>query len=170
MTLPLEIDAVVVFNSEGQVEQYDGTFRYFQFLLDTLIQTATTKLGFNSTTETLDFLTQLLAEGICQTEVTYCNGTNEQYSDYSSCVEYLTTGVRFGQGYELGRNTLLCRSLHSAMVPLRPAVHCSHIGPTGGGYCTDDLTYEAVVTQPYFTNQPMIPYGYASKNETIAAQ
>lgn len=50
-----------------------------------------------------------------------------------------------------------------------PSVHCPHIGPSGGGYCTDDLTYEGVVTQPYFTNQPMVPYGYANANPSIAA-
>jgi len=37
-------------------------------------------------------------------------------------------------------------------------------------YCTDDLTYVGVVTEPYYTIQPMVPYGYANSNATIAAQ
>ena len=44
--------------------------------------------------------------------------------------------------------------VHQNMVPFRPAVHCPHIGPTGGGYCDDDKTYDQTVTQDYFTNYP----------------
>lgn len=54
------------------------------------------------------------------------------------------------------------------MVPLRPSVHCPHVGPTGGGYCDDNRQYAAVVTEPLFKHQPFIPYGYQNKNKTIA--
>lgn len=57
---------------------------------------------------------------------------------------------------ETGRNTLLCRMVHQNMVPFRPAVHCPHIGPTGGGYCDDDKTYAQTVLQDYFTNYPFV--------------
>lgn len=49
--------------------------------------------------------------------------------------------------------------IHQGMVPLRPDVHCPHIGLTGGGMCTDDRTYVGNVLEPYFTNAPFIPYG-----------
>lgn len=137
LVLPVEIDGVNVYNAQGQLEEYDATFRWFQYLLDTLVATVTPELGFNSTTQTIEYFTQALAESICVTEVTYCNGTNQQYANYSACYEFLTTQVRFGQAYELGMNTLLCRMIHENMVPYRPSVHCPHIGPTGGGYCTD---------------------------------
>ena len=128
-------------------------------------------------------LTAGLAQSICTTSQTYCTGPNQQYSSASECLDYLTQNVRFGQAYELGmstdneslktnsqreyadyliagRNTLLCRSVHQNMVPLRPEVHCPHIGKTGGGYCTDDTTYLDTVMQDYFSNSPYIPYGY----------
>lgn len=34
-------------------------------------------------------------------------------------------------------NTVACRFVHSAMLPLAPSVHCPHIGPSGGGACVD---------------------------------
>jgi hypothetical protein len=37
--------------------------------------------------------------------------------------------IPFGQPYQLGQNTSNCRNIHQNMVPLRPAVHCPHIGP-----------------------------------------
>ncbi len=44
--------------------------------------------------------------------------------------------------------------VHQNMVAIRPAVHCPHIGPTGGGYCNDDKTYDQTVLETYFTNFP----------------
>ena len=32
-------------------------------------------------------------------------------------------------------DNLVCRHLHVPMLPLRPSVHCPHIGPTGGDMC-----------------------------------
>lgn len=51
-----------------------------------------------------------------------------------------------------GRNTVLCRMVHQNMVPLRPAVHCPHIGPSGGGYCVDTPSYAETVGANYFSN------------------
>lgn len=51
-----------------------------------------------------------------------------------------------------GRNTVLCRMVHQNMVPLRPAVHCPHIGPSGGGYCVDMPSYAETVGANYFSN------------------
>lgn len=168
ITLPVEIDTWNVFNADGQVLEYDATFRWFEYLLDTLYAAAMPVLGFESTTQVIEFFTIVLSKSICQTHQTYCNGTNQQYADYSACYNFLTTKVRFGKAYELGMNTILCRMIHENMVPLRPSLHCFHIGPAGGGYCTDDMTYRAVVNQLYFTNQPMVPYGYTN-DEAIAA-
>lgn len=44
--------------------------------------------------------------------------------------------------------------VHQNMVPMRPEVHCPHIGPTGGGFCDDKETYAQTVTEKYFTNYP----------------
>lgn len=95
-------------------------------------------------------------KSICQTHEKHCTGANQQYDDTASCVKFLTEGVRFGQDYELGQDTLLCRSVHQQMVQYRPEVHCPHIGPTGGGMCVDDQTYEGKVREDYFTHIPFV--------------
>ena len=132
-------------------------------------------------------LTVGLARSICNTAQTYCKGPNQQYDSADECFNYLSQKVRFGQAYELGtltrievsrsesqgkhanslivgRDTLLCRSVHQNMVQFRPEVHCPHIGKTGGGYCADDTTYLDTVTQNYFTNSPYTPYGYKGRD------
>ena len=114
-------------------------------MIDTLLTVAAANLGANSTADAQQKITYPLAESICAIEAQYCNGTLSQYNSSMACMDFLTTQVRFGKPYELGRNTLLCRMVHQNMVAYRPEVHCSHIGPTGGGYCIDDLTYDSVV-------------------------
>jgi hypothetical protein len=114
-------------------------------------------LNVSTLTQVVQILTGVLSEEICETAQTYCNGTNTQYSSLTSCYQYLTQEVRFGEAYEFGRNTLVCGMVHQNMVPFRPSVHCPHIGPTGGGYCTDDMTYMSTVDQTYF-NTSWIPY------------
>ena len=51
--------------------------------------------------------------------------------------------------------------VHQAMVPWRPEVHCPHIGPGGGGYCSDDLTYVGtVMDEELFVDAPFVPFGF----------
>lgn len=47
------------------------------------------------------------------------------------------------------------------MVPLRPDVHCAHIGPSGGGMCVDDRTYVGNLEENYFVNSPFLAPGLA---------
>jgi hypothetical protein len=97
-------------------------------------------IRFNTT------LKSILVQRICDTAENHCtNSGNAQYDSKSQCIEFLSQNVRLGASYEFGMNTILCRSLHQLMVPLRPNVHCSHIGPTGGDMCADDMKYEKVV-------------------------
>ncbi|KAH7119550.1 hypothetical protein B0J11DRAFT_491417 [Dendryphion nanum] len=104
--------------------------------------------------QVVEHVTETLADSICWTHQNYCIGKNQQYPNSEACKNFLTQAVRFGKAHELGQNTLLCRSVHEQMVQWRPAVHCSHIGPSGGGMCTDDQTYVNVVTQNHFTSLP----------------
>ncbi|KUJ14844.1 uncharacterized protein LY89DRAFT_686477 [Mollisia scopiformis] len=154
--LPVEIDGWFTWNEAGQVTQYDVTFKYWEWLLDTVVTAAAQLLNTTTAAATQTALTEGLAQSICATSTQYCNGTNLQYANSTQCYEYLTEEVRFGEAYELGRNTLLCRMVHQNMVPFRPEVHCPHIGPTGGGYCTDDTTYVGTVENNYF-NLPFMP-------------
>jgi hypothetical protein len=157
--VPVTIDTFIAWNAEGQIWQYDATFRWFGFLLDTLIATAGSSINATTSDQAKAFVASTLAFSICQTHQTYCNGTNQQYSNSAKCFYFLTQSIRFGQPHELGGNTLLCRSVHEQMVQYRPSVHCPHIGPSGGGMCVDDQTYAEKVLQKYFTNTPFIPLG-----------
>ena len=145
LSLPVVVFIWSAFNAAGEVAQYDATFRRFEWQIDTITAVAATKQGASSPAEAQQRLTGSLAESICATAARYCNGTNVQYNSTATCTDFLTNQIRFGKPYELGRNTLLCRVVHQNMVGYRPDIHCSHIGPTGGGYCVDDLTYEGVV-------------------------
>ncbi|KAL8635824.1 MAG: hypothetical protein Q9228_006722 [Teloschistes exilis] len=159
LVIPVEIGTWNTYNAQGQITQYDASFKYWQWAFDYLLQAAAKKFATNSTQATVGLLTQALGNSICGTAQTYCNGTNVQYQSKEECMGFLTKQVRFGEAYELGRNTLLCRMVHQNMVPFRPEVHCPHIGKTGGGYCNDDMTYVETVSEDYFTNAPYIPYG-----------
>jgi hypothetical protein len=138
---PIEIDSWTVFNAQGQVQYYDITFRWFSYLYDTLFKIIGSKINAKTENDTITWLQTQLAQGICQVHDQYCNGTNQQYSGYGDCANYLETQVRFGKAYELGTNTVLCRMVHMNMVPLNPDLHCPHIGPMGGDMCKDDVNY-----------------------------
>ena len=154
-------------------------------MVDILLGLAMEKLslaeGKNLTiAETVTYVQTKLAISICSVAQEYCVGpVLQQYQNATSCYDYLTTVTRFGEAYELGtyptgfypveptltrvtgRNTLLCRMVHQNMVPLRPAVHCPHIGPSGGGYCVDTPSYADTVGASYFSNFPFA-YGNGS--------
>ncbi|KAL9596661.1 MAG: hypothetical protein Q9219_005656 [cf. Caloplaca sp. 3 TL-2023] len=163
LVVPIIIDSWATYNARGQISQYDATFKYWQWTVDYLFQAAGQKFGTNSTQATVAVLAQAIAKSICQTATKSCAGRNKQYQNNEECMAYLTGKVRFGAAYELGRDTLLCRMVHQNMVPLRPEVHCSHIGKTGGGYCVDDKDYRQTVLDDHFTRAPWVPFGYGAK-------
>ncbi|KAL8936128.1 MAG: hypothetical protein Q9216_005095 [Gyalolechia sp. 2 TL-2023] len=162
LMVPVEIDAWNTFNGLGQISQYDATFKHWQWTVDYLLQAAGKKFGTATKQATITLLQEAIAKSICQTSMTNCQGTSAQYQSSEQCFAYLTKEIRFGEAYELGKNTLLCRMVHQNMVPFRPEVHCPHIGPTGGESCIDDKDYEMTVMENYFTNSPYIPFGYKS--------
>ncbi|CAF4752312.1 unnamed protein product [Rotaria sp. Silwood2] len=74
---------------------------------------------------------------ICEVTQTFCNGTLQQYSSVNDCIQYLTTQVPFGSLDRGDQGNVACRTIHALFVPLLPFVHCPHVGPYGGGACTD---------------------------------
>ncbi|KAF6219666.1 hypothetical protein HO133_004135 [Letharia lupina] len=168
MTVPIVIQTWNVYNPAGEISMYDASFTgWWQWLFDFLLGTATQQLsaveGKNVTlADTVSYIQNKLAISICSTAQQYCVGPAlQQYQNTTQCYTYLTQQTRFGEAYELGRNTLLCRMVHQNMVPFRPAVHCPHIGPSGGGYCVDTPSYAATVGATYFSNYAFA-YGNAS--------
>lgn len=154
--VPITIDTFITWDEDGRITQYDATFKWFDYMLQSFLGYAGKKLGTSSAAETVALLTATLSKSICQIHDKHCTGANQQYDDNAACVDFLTNKTRFGQGYELGLNTLLCRSVHQQMVQYRPDVHCPHIGPSGGGMCVDDESYEDKVLEDYFKLMPFV--------------
>lgn len=167
-TLPIQIQTWNVYNSAGQISMYDASFTgWWQWAVKILVQAAQQQLSVVeaknvSLAETTSYIQSKLATSICSTAEQYCVGPSlVQYQSTSQCYDFLTQQTRFGEAYELGRNTVLCRMVHQNMVPFRPAVHCPHIGPSGGGYCDDTPSYADTVGASYFSNYPFA-YGNGS--------
>ena len=123
LVIPVEIDTWIAWNGNGEIEQYDVTFKYWSWLMDYVITTIAPRIGANSSAQAIQILTGALANSICSTEEQFCTGENKQYDSKDACMAFLTQNVRFGQPFEMGQNTIGCRSIHQNMVPYRPAVH-----------------------------------------------
>ncbi|KAG9529156.1 hypothetical protein KCU93_g3649, partial [Aureobasidium melanogenum] len=160
-TIPQELDFWVTFNEKGEISQYDGNFRYLEWQLNSTISSISTHLNLSSSIDITSLLHQKLSQSICTTATTFCNGTNLQYANQTACEDYLLNKTRFGEGWEWGMDTVSCRMIHQNMVPLRPEVHCPHIGPSGGGMCADDRTYVGNLEENYFVNSPFLAPGLA---------
>lgn len=104
--VPIQIDSWNTYNAQGQISQYDATFKWWQWTVDYVIGEAMPKLNASTPTAAVEKLTAGLAKSICTTAQTYCNGTNQQYKSAGECYDYLTKKVRFGQSYELGTSSL----------------------------------------------------------------
>jgi hypothetical protein len=152
LSLPVVIDTWLTWNDRDEITQYDVVFRWFGYLLQTLLSS-----GSGTTEQNMAGAVHGMADSICESHTRYCNGTNAQYESREACYRFLTEGIRVGQSYELGMNTLLCRNVHEVMLKFRPDVHCSHVGPGGGGMCDDTIDYRTKAGEQYFTNSPWVP-------------
>lgn len=151
ISLPVVINTWMTWNSARQMTQYDVVFKWFGNLLQTLVLS----LG-GSAEEASKKTVDKIATSVCNSHARFCNGTNLQYKSWDNCYSFLTKDIRVGQSFELGMNTLMCRSVHELMVRYRPNVHCSHIGPTGGGECDDSVTYIEKATEALNANSPWL--------------
>lgn len=89
----------------------------------------------------------MLINQTCTREVSNCVGANQQYENYSACVDHILT-LPFGGPLLNTWNSGTCRWWHSFLTFLRPDFHCPHVGPTGGGVCVD-FTLASLYT-PFF--------------------
>ncbi|KAJ8107977.1 hypothetical protein OPT61_g8495 [Boeremia exigua] len=154
VSLPVVVNTWMTWNSARQMTQYDVMFKWFGNLFQTLVLS----LG-GSAEEASRRTVERIATSICNSHARYCNGTNAQYGSWEACYDFLTEKIRVGLSFELGKDTLMCRSVHELMVRYRPEVHCSHIGPTGGGECDDNITYVEQVEERLDANSPWIAPG-----------
>lgn len=144
-THPIKVDIRMKMNQLGQVLAYEAIFNRFDWIFNqTLNEYAMILAGEReATVKGLQLVKDKTINSICHKAQSYCHGDNKQYESIDECVDYLSN-VRFGFGYEGGMNTIWCRSIHQSMVQFNPTMHCPHIGPSGGSFCTDaDRDYEA---------------------------
>jgi hypothetical protein len=78
-------------------------------------------------------------KAICSVAVNYCDGSNLQYNSFKDCSDFLST-LKEGSWNRVNSNTVVCRQYHAWLATVDPSMHCSHIGPSGGGKCID-FTY-----------------------------
>lgn len=152
ISLPVVVNTWMTWNSAREITQYDVVFKWFGNLFQALV------LSLGGTPEEANKkLVNKISTSVCHTHERYCTGTNKQFDSTVECYRFMTEKIRPGQSFELGMNTLMCRSVHELMVKDRPEVHCSHIGPTGGGQCDDTMDYMTRAEEEFYTNSPWIP-------------
>lgn len=76
---------------------------------------------------------------ICNKTVTLCTGDSTQYANMTACMGILSKVPIIRANGDLQSNCLLCRAVHSILLSYDPKLHCPHVGPTGGGACSDKL-------------------------------
>jgi hypothetical protein len=69
-----------------------------------------------------------------------------QYANMTACMGILSKVPIIRANGDLQSNCLLCRAVHSILLSYDPDLHCPHVGPTGGGACSDKL-YGRYTTQ-----------------------
>ncbi|KAH8666482.1 hypothetical protein BX600DRAFT_539611 [Xylariales sp. PMI_506] len=150
---PGTLQAYFNYDAQGRVYQYDAIFKWLDWQFSMALAAAGEVLGSSNATQIEADVAAALAENICAAEAKYCTGALQQYNNTTECMGFLTGEIPFGEAWQLGMDTLACRDLHVNMVPFRPDVHCVHIGPTGGGYCTNDRVYSDFVAASFFTDE-----------------
>jgi len=84
-----------------------------------------------------------VAPGLCPNE----------YTGFEDCISFLDS-IPVGNMALLNSNSVVCRYLHLLLALVNPAVHCPHVGKTGGGKCIDFSNEEYI--QKLFAYTPII--------------
>ncbi|CAC9889094.1 unnamed protein product, partial [Aureobasidium pullulans] len=88
---------------------FTSNFRYLQWQLTSTIASIAKAQNLSSSASLLPILHAKLANSICETATTFCNGTNLQYANQQACENHLFNETRFGDGWEWGMDTVSCR-------------------------------------------------------------
>ncbi|KAJ6459641.1 hypothetical protein C8R45DRAFT_1030600 [Mycena sanguinolenta] len=141
-----------LFNDEGLVTQYDAILyrssALFANVQPKIAQAVIKELGLPpNTSDTVALQTRAVTD-VCAGHAAYCTGANQQYNSTEACMDFVLNTIPLGEIWQDGQNTAMCRYVHTPMLQLRPAVHCPHVGPSGGDMCFDH-TYESMVQSPF---------------------
>jgi hypothetical protein len=81
-----------------------------------------------------------MAQGLCPVIQNNCVGANQQYASVADCVAYVGS-LPTATWDKANQANVPCVSLHLLLTFMAPQIHCPHVGPTGGGFCTNDHNY-----------------------------
>ncbi|CAK4032316.1 Hypothetical predicted protein [Lecanosticta acicola] len=109
---------------------------------------------------------QAAVQGLCPVIQQRCTGSNQQYTSVQDCGQQL--GAKpFGNFDEAWGDNIACRTIHLILTVVHPEVHCPHVGPTGGGKCSeidysvdyfdDDKLFQAPVGSVFTCSGPLQP-------------
>ncbi|KAF8185580.1 hypothetical protein K438DRAFT_1424817, partial [Mycena galopus ATCC 62051] len=131
----------LVFNDAGKIIQYDAVLVRSNWILPLvlpkMVPRLAKELGLPVSTDPIFLATKRAAIDICAGHEQFCTGALVQYNSSDACFDFIMNQVPFGDIWQAGQNTgTLCR-FHFNLLSRRPAVHCPHIGPTGGDMCTE---------------------------------
>ncbi|KAJ7109600.1 hypothetical protein C8R43DRAFT_904871, partial [Mycena crocata] len=139
--IPVQFNVAFMFNDAGKVIQYDAVLVRSSWILPLvlpkMVPRLAEELGLPVSTDPTFLATKRAAIDICTGHEQFCTGALVQYNSTEACLDFIMNQIPFGDVWQGGQNTGICRYLHAAMLSRRPAVHCSHIGPTGGDMCTE---------------------------------
>ncbi|KAJ6478540.1 hypothetical protein C8R47DRAFT_1138738 [Mycena vitilis] len=151
--IPVQFNVAFMFNDEGKVIEYDAVLVRSNWILPLvlpkMVPLLAQELGLPASTDPTLLATTRAAIDICAAHEQYCVGDLVQYNSTDTCMDFIMKQVPFGDIWQAGQNTGICRYLHAAMVPRRPTVHCAHIGPTGGDMCTEKSYFDVVLNDGF---------------------
>ncbi|KAJ6460131.1 hypothetical protein C8R47DRAFT_128491 [Mycena vitilis] len=151
--IPVQFNVAFMFNDAGKVTQYDAVLvrssGILPLVLPKMIPRLAEELGLPVSTDPTLLVTKKAAADICTAHEQFCPGSLAQYNSTEACLDFITNRIPFGDIWQAGQNTGICRYLHTAMLSRRPAVHCPHIGPTGGDMCAETSYPDVVLGDPF---------------------
>jgi len=145
-----------MFNDDAKVTQYDAQLFRSSWLFATVLPALVPRIAkeLNESIPTtqegvLKLITKRAAVDICEAHESFCVGDLQQYKTKQDCMKFIQVERPFGDIWQGGQDTGICRYIHKAMVPLRPEVHRVHIGPTGGGFCSPRNYTDVILEDPF---------------------
>jgi len=138
---------VDIFSSMFFTETNTKNFtHYYCFAFDANNQISYGEISFRHLGTLSDFpdcvpgLNVQIANSLCPAIQFNCVGANQQYSSVAQCVSYVGS-LPTATWDKANQANIPCVSLHLLLTFMFPDIHCPHVGPTGGGFCTNDHVY-----------------------------
>ncbi|KAJ7493996.1 hypothetical protein FB451DRAFT_1551250 [Mycena latifolia] len=160
-TVPTRWELKFMIDDEGRATQWDAILyrasALFAYIWPKLATHLRTELALPAQTPDTVVLQTRAARDICSQHEQYCLGPDQQYNSTEACLDFVLNTIPLGEVWQGGQNTAFCRYIHTPMIPLRPSVHCPHIGPSGGDMCFDHPYESMVLDNPFSQSFSALP-------------